>query len=143
MTSVVVDASIALKWVLNEELSPEADVLYRTWRERNDDLIVPDIFLYEVAHVLYRQQRSGAMRLEQSWLAFLGIRARVAFRPPIPRITYRAFVIGNATGRPDTYDAHYAALAELEGCEYRTADERFWNAVRAMLPSVRWLGEVR
>ncbi len=43
--------------------------------------------------------------------------------------------------RPATYDPHYLALAEREGCEFWTADERLWNAVKADLPWVRWLGE--
>lgn len=32
-------------------------------------------------------------------------------------------------GRPATHDSQYTA--EREGCELWTADERFWNAVRA------------
>ncbi len=43
-------------------------------------------------------------------------------------------------GLPAAYDAHYLALAEREGCEYWTTDERLWNAVKAQLPWVRWLG---
>lgn len=42
--------------------------------------------------------------------------------------------------QPAAYDAHYLALAEREGCEYWTADQRLWNTVKAALPWVRWLG---
>lgn len=139
MTSVVVDASVALKWVLNEELSLEAHTLFSVWKARNAELVAPDLFLYEVAHVLYRQQRSGSFTLERSWFAFLNVREQVTVRALTPQVTFRAFQIGNATGRPDAY----AAFAEDEGCEYWTADERFWNATKALFPYVRWLGEMR
>lgn len=143
MTSVVVDASLALKWVLSKDLTPEAHAIFRAWRDNNDELLVPDLFLFEVAHILYRKQRSGPFTLERSWLAFLSIRGRVTIRTLTPIHTFRAFQIGNATDRSDTYDVHYLALAEREGCEYWTADERFWNATRRMFPRVRWLGEMR
>lgn len=42
---------------------------------------------------------------------------------------------------PATYDPHYLALAEREGCEYWTADARLWNTVKGKLAWVRWLGD--
>jgi len=143
MTSVVVDASLALKWVLREDLSREANAIFHAWTENNDELLVPDLFLFEVAHVLYRKQRSGPFSLEHSWLAFLSIRGRVTLRALTPLDTFRAFQIGNMTDRPDAYDAHYLALAEREECQYWTADERFWNATKGSFPRVRWLGETQ
>lgn len=38
------------------------------------------------------------------------------------------------------HDAHYLALAQTLDCEFWTADERLYNAVRDQLPWVRWLG---
>jgi len=37
------------------------------------------------------------------------------------------------------YDATYAALAELRGCEFWTADKAFDDAVKAALPFVKYL----
>jgi predicted nucleic acid-binding protein len=44
--------------------------------------------------------------------------------------------------RPAAYDAHYLALAEMMNCEFWTADERLFNAVRDKLSWVRWLGQL-
>ena len=43
--------------------------------------------------------------------------------------------------RGAVYDAHYLALADILGCEYWTADERFYRAVLAACRNVRWIGE--
>lgn len=48
--------------------------------------------------------------------------------------------IAQRTNRPATYDAHYIALAQREGCELWTADERLYNGVHAVYPFVRWIG---
>jgi predicted nucleic acid-binding protein len=56
-------------------------------------------------------------------------------------LSTRALELADRFGLSATYDAHYLALAEREGCEYWTADERLWNSVRAQLGWVRWLGE--
>jgi len=37
------------------------------------------------------------------------------------------------------YDATYAALAELRGCEFWTADKTFYDAVKAALTFVKYL----
>ena len=44
--------------------------------------------------------------------------------------------------RPTAYDAKYLALAEMMNCEFWTADERLFNAVRDELSWVRWLGQL-
>ena len=43
--------------------------------------------------------------------------------------------------RPQAYDSHYLALAEMLGLELWTADERLYNAVKDALPWVKWLGD--
>jgi predicted nucleic acid-binding protein len=42
-------------------------------------------------------------------------------------------------GQRKIYDSLYAALAELRGCEFWTADKVFYDAVKAGLPFVKYL----
>jgi len=42
--------------------------------------------------------------------------------------------------RPAAYDSQYLAVAERLGCEFWTADERLYNAVKTHLSWVKWLG---
>lgn len=38
-------------------------------------------------------------------------------------------------------DTVYLALAQLNHCDFWTADEKLYNAVRHALPWVKWIGE--
>ena len=49
--TVVVDASVALKWVIPEILSDRADAL----RGRTDRLLAPDLLLPEAANALWKK----------------------------------------------------------------------------------------
>ena len=48
--------------------------------------------------------------------------------------------IGERLNQMRVYDATYAALAQLRGCDFWTADQRFSNAARGIFPLVRFLG---
>jgi len=145
---VVVDTSIAVKWVVTEPDTPVALALVAEWNRNGVDLVAPALFASEITNVLYKRVRKGELTVAEA-----GVRLRQVFLAvpaldfsPDPAVnlalSMRALELARQHGLPATYDAHYLALAEREGCEYWTADERLWNAVRAPLPWVRWLGEL-
>jgi len=47
--------------------------------------------------------------------------------------------IARSFNQPKIYDSLYAALAELRGCEFWTADKTFYDAVKSTLSFVRYL----
>jgi predicted nucleic acid-binding protein len=51
----------------------------------------------------------------------------------------RAREIADRFNLPAVYDATYAALAELHGCEFWTADKVFYDAVKSTLAFVMYL----
>lgn len=143
---VVVDTSIALKWALVEDDSPLALALAREWNAQGLMMIAPTLLAYEVANTLRQKVRAGKMTADEARDALARVlsgglvldkqdQAQQAVQ------SERALALANQLDLSATYDAHYLALAEREGCEYWTADERLWNAVKSHLPWVRWLGE--
>ncbi len=46
----VLDASVALKWVIQEKDSPKAISLREDYRNQINFLLAPDTFLAEIAH---------------------------------------------------------------------------------------------
>ncbi len=52
---VVVDASLALKWVLSEDDSDKARKLLQEWINADVEIIAPALFAYEVTSIIYRQ----------------------------------------------------------------------------------------
>ncbi|MBI1928626.1 type II toxin-antitoxin system VapC family toxin [Candidatus Poribacteria bacterium] len=51
----------------------------------------------------------------------------------------RARQIARQFSQPRIYDSLYAALAELRGCDFWTADKAFYDAVKVGLPFVKYL----
>jgi predicted nucleic acid-binding protein len=140
---VVVDASLALKWVLSEADSNTAITLLRKWNTDNMEVIAPALFTYEATNILYRQVVTNKLTYDEvkkllTKLFSIGILLNFAQHT---EISLRAMELSHRFGLPVAYDAHYLALAEHEKCEYWTADSRLCNAVKDKLPWVRQLSE--
>jgi len=141
--TVVVDANLALKWVLLEEDSPTSMLLLDKWTDEGRTVIAPALFAYEVTNILYRQAVSGKLTYDESRrglekLFALEIQLKFSL---YEEVSTRAMEFAQRFRLPATYDAHYLALAYAEQCECWTADRRLWNAVKRDLNWVRWLGE--
>src|SRR6266480_7110174 len=141
--SVVVDASLALKWVLSEADSNTAIALLQTWNIDKIEIIAPALFTYEATNILYRQVVTNKLSYEEvskllTRLLSIGILLNFVQHR---EISIRAMELAHRFGLHAAYDAHYLALAEHEKCEYWTADSRLCNAVRDQLPWVRQLSE--
>jgi predicted nucleic acid-binding protein len=137
---IVVDASLALKWVLEEPHSVEAKALLEDWRSNGRRLIAPALFLYEVTNTLAKRMQRRELTLEQGkelLRFFLESGPMLSQHAAMHR---RALELMERFSMRNAYDAHYLALAESERCECWTADERLWNMVKADFPWVRWIG---
>ena len=138
---VVVDASLAIKWVLKEPYAEKALALASEWATAETRPVAPCLLLVEATNVLHRRAVLGhispsqAKRLLAGFLN-MGIEVRES-----PQIHLRALELAQELQRPAVYDTHYLALADILGCDLWTADERFFNSVKERQPRVKWLGE--
>ena len=140
---VVVDASIAIKWVLEEPDSDRADTLLAEWINKGKLILAPDLLAYEITNALYRKVRKGEITLERAKEALKEIsltEIEFDFSSDFALST-RAIGLANHFSLPATYDSHYLALAERESCELWTADERLWNSTKGKLAWVHWMGD--
>jgi predicted nucleic acid-binding protein len=115
---VVVDASVALKWVLDEPGSEPATAL------RDHELIAPVLWLAEAANALWRRARLGDITADEanSRLSEL-MNAPVASFPIEPHLDH-ALRLATDIGHP-IYDCLYLALALQHQTYVVTADRRF------------------
>ena len=124
----VVDASVALKWVLPEAQSDKARELRNDFQRRVHELLAPDVFPIELAHALTRAERKRIIPLgyAKGFLADI-LRTVPVLQPSLPLLS-RATDISSQS-RLGVYDCLYVALAGREGCRLLTADERLVNAI--------------
>jgi predicted nucleic acid-binding protein len=122
--SWVVDASIAVKWVIPEVLSGEADRI----RDGEGDVLAPDLLLVEVANALWRKTAAKEISPREADVAFdLVRRSGIDLRPTGPLVP-RAMDLARRLAHP-VYDCVYLALAEREHGAFVTADQRLLRAL--------------
>ena len=123
--ALVVDASVALKWVVEEEGSEAALAL------KGRDLAAPSLMRVEVANALRTLVARRAIAPATA-LDLFGLlqEAPVALIEPDDALERRALEIALDLGHP-VYDCVYLALAERMGRVLVTADGRLLRAVRA------------
>ena len=121
--SLVVDCSVALKWVLMEEGRPKALGLL------GQSLWAPDFLMLECANVLATKARTGVVDPHRAVEALEEIseRSGLQWRPTtlyVARVQALALRL-----RQSAYDCLYLAMAIQDGRTLITADGRFAQAV--------------
>lgn len=136
---VVVDASLAVKWVLREPYAEQAVELATDWASRGIKPAAPCLLLVEVTNVLHRRailEQISPAQAQQLLGGLMGMGIEIRERP---QLHLRALELAQELQRPAVYGTHYLALAEILECDLWTADERFFNSVKERKVRVRWL----
>jgi predicted nucleic acid-binding protein len=108
----VIDASVALKWFIEEESHPLADEVLVKLIDRPMQFAVPELFAFEVYAVLQRTHPSGIEVFRKAVIPIL--QAGIFRHPMTEKLAIRAdrYTKMGLSG----YDACYAALArDLSG----------------------------
>lgn len=121
---MIVDASVAFKWIVDEELSDQAEELIA-----NDDLLAPSILLAEVGHAVSKQIRRGQLSPD-------GVVERLVRLPDLLKLEASDNDLGAAWGLAmdldhSFYDCLYLALAQRLDDVLVTADLRFVRKLAA------------
>ncbi len=140
--SVVVDASIAIKWLIEEDYSGEADQLLTAWDRDKTRVAAPHLLPTEVANGLHQRVRRGHFSLATAVQLEAAFLEKDIALVQSAHINLRAMRIASALAQNAVYDAHYLALAESLDCDLWTADQRFHRAVANGFPRVHWIGEM-
>ena len=141
MNTLVLDASVAIKWAIpsaREPLTDESVRLLKRYVDNEVEFIVPDVFWAEVGNVLWKGTRQRRWRQDEAEAIAADMKARdfatVSSLILLPEALKIAFAHDRAV-----YDCLYVALAVQSKTDLITADERLANALAAHLP-VKWLG---
>ena len=139
---VVVDASVAVKWLVREVYSDQAVDLTRGWLRQGTRIIAPYLMPVEVSNALLRKAREMRIAVESAASLVENLLNRDITMWEPPGLHSKALQLAAILDQPAVYDSHYLALAEIMDCDLWTADERFYRAVFREFPRVRWIGEL-
>ena len=137
---LVVDASVAVKAVVEEDYTREARTLVRSWQTAGLPMMAPDFMASEFATALRKKIAEGILTNEDAKRLLTGLyQSGIDFRPSRP-LHDRAIDLAVELNQRLAYDSHYLALAESLNCDFWTADEPFYRAARNTYPQVQWIG---
>ena len=121
---IVIDASIALKWVIPEVDSDAALAL------RSGRVSAPDLLVAECANALWKKVRRSELTAQEASLAARLLRRADIELEPMRDLIEPATQLAVALDHP-AYDCLYLALAQASESEFVTADQAFCRKVRA------------
>ena len=145
---VAVDASVAVKWLVEEDQSVFALALLRNVQHDLNAVIVPPHFAGEVTNAVYQKLRTQdpvkhiAEAEARRAIANFRLIAQTSVRVIAePEIYDDALDFAQQHGLPSIYDALYVVLARQLQVELWTADRRLLNNIGSVAPWVRWIGD--
>lgn len=124
MTSLVIDASVAIKWVVQEAGTDAALAL------RRFDLSAPDLLIPECANILWKKVRRKELQDQEAALGAKLLERADIDLVPTRSLLRRTVALAVALDHP-AYDCIYLALAEAAGRTFVTADGRLCNKVQS------------
>lgn len=123
--SLIVDASVALKWYVDEPGSGQAMALLE-----RDDLMAPAIITAEVGNAFWKRIRRKASTLEQAAAALQRLPHDFYVVEPIDQLSDEALRSSVELGHP-IYDCFYLVLARREEAGLVTADRKLATLARS------------
>lgn len=119
MTALVIDASVAIKWVVTEDGAEEAERLLASGVR----LLAPDLILAECANILWKKVTRGEMPPQAAGQAALVLQTTDFELSPMRQHVALACAIAIELAHP-AYDCMYLAVAQAFEAPFVTADTR-------------------
>ena len=138
--TLVVDASVAVKWVLPEPESEPALRIQEEFQDEKLDLVAPHLLISEAGNVLWKRVRRGDLDARSAQRCFQQLLRDSPVLLDSPAVSLSALHLAMAHGQT-FYDCLYLAWALEQRCDLVTADEKFFRAMRPAFACIRLLGE--
>ncbi len=135
---LVIDASVAAKWVLPEPGRAAATRLMERYAAGEITLLAPDLLMAECASLLAKRNRRKQLSVEQARDAFRLLR-KFAPRLVEMRLRLSQALELSLRDRLSLWDCVYLAVATEYRCPFVTADRRLFEGVKERFPFVQFL----
>src|SRR3990172_13414335 len=127
MPDVAVDASLAVKLVFSEQYTGHTAALFDLWARSGYHPLAPPLVVEELTNSVYKRLTREDMSLDDALSALAALLALdIELQDVVPA---HALSLAHEHRLSAAYDGFYLALAQDQGCELWTADERLFNTV--------------
>jgi len=139
MSDYIVDASVACKWLWNEEFTEESDLLLKGGHH----LFAPDLFVTELHSAILKRVRWNDLDPKDADGCRRQLRTLPIQYHKTPPLADAAYELTRRAG-VSFYDGLYLALAVLNDMKVVTADRKFYNSLSKgpLRKYICWIGKV-
>jgi len=136
MNSLVVDASVVLKWYIPDEQIECADRIKIDFLDKRVLLLAPSIIHYEINNVVLNAVKSNRLSLNKATLALRDFYYSDIKFHSSPSLLLFSFKVAEKLNI-SSYDASYVALCQMAKAPFYTADPRLLEKVKNKVPLVK------
>lgn len=136
MKNLVADSGVAVKWFIEEDDSDTAQRIYDEYENGNLSLLAPGLLHAEFGNIVWKKQIFQGISADEADFAIKKFQAVSFVLTPITLLFDDAYAIVAVKYKRTFYDSLYLALSVRENCEFVTADEKFYNAVKRDFPKM-------
>ena len=122
--SVVVDARLVFKWLIEEQDSDRAHEAQQHWVNNRVNRVAPHFMPVDVTNILLQRVKRSDLSIEEGTRMVETLLSSDIELYHTPKLNNGALELAHQLGQGAVYDCHYLASAELLDCEMWTADER-------------------
>ena len=140
--NLVVDASVAVKWLLRESETDKAEAVLEACQGGSIIPLAPEILTAEVSNTLWKQVMRGFLDADRAASLFSHFEHIRPVLTPIVNLTGPALRLA-LQYKHSVYDCLYVVLALETRCELVTADESLYRTFAHSYAGVRRLREWR
>lgn len=131
----VLDASVAVRVALPTAATPKAQKLLADYALQAHELIAPSIYPAELASALTKGERTKTIQRGEARKFLIDLLQHPPILHDFTPLLLRATDISSQF-RAGLLDCLYVALAEVEGCEFVTADNKLVQNLQGKFPFV-------
>ena len=141
--SVVVDTNLVVATIIPLPYSEASSEKMASWKQRGEKILAPVLWEYELITALHRSLSQGRLTSDQAHYALRqAIILNLESISPTENLHRSALAWAKHLGQSKAYDSQYLALAEQEGAELWTGDQRLANRANQLgIGWVHWVGE--
>lgn len=134
---IVIDASIAIKWIREEDWSQSAFILYQKHIDNLETIQVPELIFIEVANALTTKSDFSTQEVNQA-LTFI-FQANLTVKNITSSLLLQATKLAKKH-HTSVYDMLYAVIAQNTKSTLVTADQNFIQKTK--FPNVKHISQI-
>ncbi len=127
---IVLDASVVLKWIFDDEDGADAAVRLRDDHVSGHEIVaVPDLLFYEIGNVLAKKTRLSDAAIQEAFSLLWDFSLE---RLDLGLDEFQAGLTLSRKYGITLYDAAYVELSRRLKCPFVTADKRLYEKVKSI-----------